>query len=106
VWLNLGDPNLRKSLNELEIETSDPLLTTTVEGASTDKEFLTPTSTLVSNAPLTLNAFNEYKVFLAGTIAKDRHYRFTFVSTSTISSTNTDVILGFLTAEVIPIHKV
>lgn len=104
-WLNLGDPNIRKTLNQLEVETVDSALTVTVEGASTSAQFATPNA-VVTNAPLVASALGPYIVPIAGNPAIDRHYRMTFTSTSGGSSTPTDVLLGYLTADVLPIHRV
>lgn len=104
-WLNLGDPNVRKALNQLEIETVDPALTVTVEGASTNADFKTP-HTVVTNAPLVTSALGPYIVPVAGYAAIDRHYRFTINSTSGQTSTPSDVILGFFSADLVPIHRI
>ena len=104
-WLDLGEASTRKSLNEMEVETSDPLLAVTIEGASTTSTFKSPVNTLVSSLAPTLSQFNEYKIFLAGTIAKDRFYRIEATSVSSATSTTDDVILGAINVEVIPINR-
>jgi hypothetical protein len=105
-WLDLGENMTRKSLNEVEIQTSDPNLLTTVQGASTATTFLTPTNLLVSNVGLTQNAFGDYKVFLAGTLARDRFFQYQVTSTSNANSEETDEILGELSFEVIPFNRI
>ena len=104
-WLSLGDTTLRKSLNEVEIETTEPTLAVTVEGASTIATFATPVNTLVSGVTPILSAFGEYKVPLAGTPAKDRYYRYTVETTSDADSLTSDVLLGAVNFEVVPIHR-
>jgi hypothetical protein len=105
-WLDLGENISRKALNEVEIQTSDPNLLTTVQGASTSAEFQIPTATVVNNTGLTTGPFGEYKVFLAGGPAKDRFYRYQCTSVSTANSLESDIVLGEVSFEIIPIHRV
>lgn len=99
MWLNMGDPKLRKLLNELEAMTSDPFLQVKVEGASTPAEFSSPTvvmdSSYLSNSP-----FGDKKLYLANTITRDKFYRFTFTATSA----NSGFLSGY-SAEVVPFHR-
>jgi hypothetical protein len=97
----------RKTLNEVEVETQDPNMTITVEGASQQDQWSgTAVKTiLIKNGTLIINAFSDFKLPLAGTQAIDRMYRFTFNSTSTLQSTNNDVVLGAFSVEVVPLHR-
>lgn len=104
-WLDLGDSAVRKSLNEIEVETFDTQMRLTVDGATSFQSFTNPNN-LVTNAPLTESQFNDLKLYLAGTQAIDRFYRFTFVSVSTQASTIEDVVLGAISIEVWPQHKI
>jgi len=104
-WLDLGDATVRKTVNEMEVVTEDANMLVTVDGASTFNTFNTPNN-LVTLAPLTLSQFNEYKVYLAGMLAKDKFYRFTLSSTSVPSSAITDTILGGLSIEVWPLDRI
>jgi hypothetical protein len=104
-WLDMGDPTTRKLLNEVEIQTSDPNLLVSVQGASQTVTFTTPVNTLVTNSALITSAFGDYKVYLAGTPTKDRYYRYKIVSTSTVGSLETDIVLGEVGFEVFPLHR-
>jgi hypothetical protein len=99
-WLNLSDPTARKHLNDLEVATADSALSVSVDGASTDAEFTTPTSVLASTA-LAASFLGELRVPLAGKVSKDRHYRLKFVSTSNTSN----AILEYFRLSVIPAHQ-
>ena len=79
-WQHFEDQNLRKDFDEIEVFTKDPNLTLTMEAASNDDEFDTPTVVL-NNMTLSKSAFGEYKWYLAGRPTVDRLYRFTFTST-------------------------
>jgi hypothetical protein len=104
-WLDLGDAGSHKVLNQIELETSDPGLLTTVQGASLASEFITPVNAAVTNAPLVLSLFGDYIVPLAGTLTKNKFFQFTFTSKSSLASLPTDTILGSLTIEIIPINR-
>lgn len=78
-WLHLGSPLTRKLLNEIEVLTGDTGMTVTVEAASTQADFANP-EVVIQNAPLKASPFNELKVYLASSTAKERYYRFTFTS--------------------------
>jgi hypothetical protein len=103
-WLDMSDTMLFKALNELEIGTDDTAMTLTVEGATTSKDFETPT-TVITNAPLTSNFVGSFKVFLGGLQTKYRYYRFTFTSQIGLASTVQDILMDYLSAEVIPFHR-
>lgn len=104
-WLPFGDKNTRKSLNELEVETATSNATVTIEGATNIADFTTPHS-VVSNRPLVLSPFGQYKVYTAGSSAIDRHYRMTIASSSNGSSSATETVLGAYSFEVFPINKI
>src|SRR5208337_3418350 len=72
---------------------------TVVEDRSTDPAPVV----IISNAPLTQNFLNEYKVFLAGLKTTYRFYQFTFTSSSVPSSTLQDVLMDYFGVEVMPI---
>jgi len=104
-WMPLGDGQMRKLLNEIEVGTSLSGTLVTVEGATTQADFTSP-HTVISNAPLVRNFLGDYKVFLAGSTTKDRYYRFTFTTTSTIASTIADVLMSSYGIEVIPVSRI
>lgn len=81
-WLSLGDPTVRKILNEMDIQTSDSGMAVSVNGASTRVEFNTPLA-VATNAALVTGPLGGFKVFLAGKISKSRYYQFQFSSTGT-----------------------
>lgn len=90
-WLALGDGTARKYLQEIEVSTGDPNMTVTVEGASSTSEFSAP-NTVAANAPLvTKPRGSELAVYLAGSFARDRYYRFTFNATDA----QTDLLRSF-----------
>lgn len=105
-WLDLGENMTRKSLNEMEVQTTDPDLEITVTGASTSDTFATPVNVLVDAVSPIPNAFGDLKVFLAGTPAKDRFYKYEAVSVSSPASTPEDIVLGEISFEVIPINRI
>ncbi len=104
-WLHMGDPAMRKTLNEIEVVTSDTGMLITLEGASTASDFQNP-NLIFSNLPLTTNIFGQLKTFTSGYPSIYRFYRFTFTSTSSVSSSLTDVILGYFSAEVLPLNRI
>jgi len=105
-WLELGDPSLRKTMNEIEVATSDVNMLVTVEGASTQADFATP-NLVVANQKLSFNIFGQLKVFLSGLPAIYRYYRFTFSSASSLAASSVnDVILGYFSAEVLPLNRI
>lgn len=75
-WLHLGAPTTRKILDELEV-VGDSSILVTIEGASTQADFLSPT-VLKSAVPLVVSPFGQLKVYLATVPAKYRYYRLTF----------------------------
>ena len=99
-WLSIYEDSFRKLLNEMEVMTGDANLLVTVEGANTLADFTAPI-TLLSNAPLTLGIFGEYKAMLAASPSKSRWYRLTFTSSSTIQN-----ILSGYNIEAIPLNQV
>jgi hypothetical protein len=100
-WTDLGDPMSRKVLNELDLLTGDSALQVSIEGASTHAEFASPAS-VVSSSALSTSPLGDYKVYLAGSTSKDRFYRFTFVSPSSVS---TAALLSGFSLEFAPIHR-
>jgi hypothetical protein len=108
-WLDFDDSMMRKTLNEIEVETSIPATTAvTVLGGSTQAQLNTTPNTVVSGAPLTQSPFGltgDYKVYLAGYSAIDRFYKINISSSSSATSTTNDVVLGAYSVESIPIHR-
>jgi len=106
VWLELGDASLRKTMNEVELATSNAATLVTIEGASTEQDFFTP-NTVISNQPLVTNIFGQLKTFTSGFPAIYRYYRFTFTNTSSLAlSAISDVILGYFAVEVLPLNRI
>jgi hypothetical protein len=105
-WLDFGDNMVRKSLNEMEVQTTDPDLEISVEGASTAATFETPVNILVTAVNPVPNAFGDLKVFLAGTDARDRFFQYTAVSTSNPNSTPEDIVLSEVSLEVLPMNRI
>lgn len=98
-WQNLGDAMVRKVLNEIEVVTDDAALSVTVQGASTRSEFLSPS--LVKTSNVIRGPLGEFKLYLAGSPAKDRFYQFTFTSNSTSS-----MVLGGYAIEAVGVHRI
>jgi len=106
VWLELGDASLRKTMNEVELATSNTSTLITIEGASTEQDFFSP-NVVISNQPLVPNIFGQLKTFTSGFPAIYRYYRFTFTSTSSLAlSSISDVILGYFAVEVLPLNRI
>lgn len=97
-WLSLTEPAHRKLLNEVEVS-ADSAMTTTIEGALTAGDFLSP-KLIISNRASTLGPLGTLKFFVAA-VGSDRykHYRFTFKS----SSTATPIMLNSYNIEVVPV---
>lgn len=103
-WLDCGDPEVRKAINELEVETLVTGTLVSIVGASTAAEFNSPT-TVRANVPLVANIFGDLKTFFVGYPAVDRFYKLTFTATSDGSSTPTDILLGEYSLVLYPIHR-
>lgn len=97
-WLDLSDPLLRKSLNEIEVITGDPFLTILTEGATTLSDFAAPHT--VATRLVKLSPRGEYKIYLAGSTSRDRFYRLTFISTGVAQT-----ILSSYTVESVPVNR-
>jgi len=104
-WLNLGDPTTRKTLNEVELETSATNTLVTIEGASNASDFASP-NVIISNLPLVTNIFGQLKTFTSGFPSIYRYYRFTFTSVSSVASSPNDVLLGYFSTEVLPLNRI
>jgi hypothetical protein len=81
---HFGNPMARKRLNWLQALTGDSGLLVTIAGASTAAEFASPVA-VVTDAALVASPLGDLQVPLAGSISKDRSYRFQFKSTGTAS---------------------
>jgi hypothetical protein len=103
-WLDLGDSNLRKVLNEIETTTTVAGTLISIMGASDSSTFATP-NVVLSGAALIQNQFGDYKTFLAGYPTTDRWYKMNWTSTSTTGSSLTDVLLGYYGIEIEPSHR-
>lgn len=79
-FLHLGEPSTRKVLDDVEI-IGDPAMTFSLEGASTQAAFASPTA-IVTNSALATSPFGQQKVYLATKPCKYRYYRLTFSSSS------------------------
>lgn len=99
-WLDWGLPQVTKFLNEVEVMTGDSALTITIEGASTDAAFSSPT-TVMSATTVAAHAFGQYKIGLAAKFTKFRFYRFTFTSPAGTSRQ----LLDYFAIEAIPFHR-
>ena len=105
-WLHFGDASMRKTLNEIELDTSMTGTLVTVEGATNTSDFTNP-NIIATNLPLTANIFGQLKVFLSGLPIIYRFYRFTFTSASSASTSLTsDVLLGYFSAEILPLNRI
>lgn len=104
VFTDMNDATLRKALNEVEVATTQPNMSITVEGASSGPDFFHPTQVIV-NGKLIQNILGEQKLFLAGLKSYDRFYRLTLTDTSDTTSTVNDEILSYYSFEAIPLHR-
>jgi hypothetical protein len=105
VWMGFTDIALRKVLNNIEVMTSDPNLTVTVEAAQNDADFKNPT-VLVSNAPLVADIFGGLKAQLIGYDTLAKFFRVTFKTTSSsVTSTPADRVLSYFSAVLQPINR-
>lgn len=105
-WLHLGDPTMRKVLNEIEVMTFDTGLLVTVEGAESAQDFLAP-KVLLNNSPLTASQFGPLKAYMVGSDSRGRFYRFTFSSTSQVGrSAVTDTLLDYFSVNVLPMNRI
>ena len=98
-FLHLGEPTMRKVLDDIEI-VGDSTLTFSLDGASTQANFASPVS-IVSNAPLVTSPFGQLKVYLATKACRNRYYRLTFSSSSTTSA---DFLDGY-SLRFVPFHS-
>lgn len=104
-WLDLTDSQSRKTLNEIGLTTIDPNILVTVEGASSDADFVAPTIVINQASPFQ-NIFGDLKVYLTTLPTRFKFYRITFQSTSNpVTSTVNDTILGEMSAEFIPYRR-
>lgn len=104
VFSDMTDASTRKALNEIELDTTQTNMSLTVEGATSDQEFVNP-NVVISNGKLIKNLFGEYKLYLAGLKSQDRFYRLTLSDTSNNTSTVDDEILSYYSFEAIPLHR-
>lgn len=98
-WIDFADPTAYKLLNELEVTTPDSNMTITIDGASTAAQFVTPRN-VVSGASLVTGPLGTFKKYLAGSITRDRFYRFTFSSVAV-----TNPVLESFRVDFAPINR-
>lgn len=84
-YLHLGSPTTRKILDELEI-VGDPGMFVTVNGASSQADFLTP-HVIASNFQPKLSPFSTYKIYLAGRTSRYHYYQLKFLSQNNSNQT-------------------
>ena len=84
-WLHFGDSVTRKDFNEIEVFTQDTGMQLTLEGASNDSEFATPTM-IASGLALRTSPFGENKFYIASLPTRDRFYRMTFTSSANLKT--------------------
>ena len=80
--MHFGAPAAKKVLDELEV-TGDTSILVSIFGASNENLFDTP-NTIVSNAPLVVSPFGEFKVYLAAQTSTDRYYQILFQSSNNL----------------------
>lgn len=98
-WLNLGMPDSRKILQQLEVGTADPSMTIDIHGAQRISDFSSPL-VVRSGGGLSTSPFREYKLYLAANTSTGKWYRMTFNS-----SANVDTFLDYFQLEFIPFHR-
>lgn len=104
-WLDFGDTQIRKTLNEVGLTSTDANLLVTVEGATNAADFASPT-VIINQAPLFLNIFGDWKVFLTALPTRFKFYRFTFQSTSNaLTSLPNDTVLGEVSVELLAYRR-
>lgn len=104
VFLPVNDVQLRSVLNEIEVNTDQPGMTLKVEGATSSAEFESP-NLVIANGTLIPNFYSDLKLFLAGYASKDRFYRITFTTTSSMFSTTNDTLLRYFSVEAVPFNR-
>ena len=90
-WQSMGDPNALKTLNELEVGTTQTGMGVAIFGARTQADLNTPV--LLSNGTLRKNPLGTWKFFTAGVDTNARYYQFQF--TSAAASQAGDVLTYF-----------
>lgn len=100
-WRHYGVPATLKLLNKLKIFSSDSGLQVTVDGASTQAEFGTP-SNVVTDSTLTAGPLGDLELFLAGRTTKDKYYRYKFTSTANLDQNSP--ALNYIEIYYVPFH--
>lgn len=90
-WQNLGDHNVLKVLNEIEVGTEETTLAMTVYGARTQADLISPVT--LKTGTLTKSPLGIWKFYTAGTNTNARWYRFQLNSGA--GSTASDVVSYF-----------
>jgi len=91
-WLDFGDSNLRKVLNQLLYLGGDTTLSVQVEGAILDSELDSSSFPVLAPTQLATGPLQDLYLPMAHTNSKHRWYRFTFLSQANSVS---DVLDGF-----------
>jgi len=105
-WLHFGDPSMRKLLNSIEVLSSDPDITVTLEAAQTQADFDNPT-VLLDDVPFTTDIFGQMKAMCVTSNTLARFFRITFSSTSdAVTSKVTDNILDYFSIVFYPLNRV
>jgi len=92
-WLDMGDYNIRKFVNQIVPTTADQLsLTIAVDGASNQLDFVTPLSVVPATTVTPASIPTDVFVPLASGPSHNRAFRFTFVSPA---STIQNVLTGY-----------
>lgn len=99
-WLDLGDPLMRKYLNEVEVFTDDAVLVLNAWGADIKADF-SGAHQFLSNATPSTSELGDYKYYLAGKAAHYKFYQFQFLSTTHAA---TDVLLA-MAVEYVPVTR-
>lgn len=100
-WRHYDVPATLKLLNKLKIFSSDSSMTVTVDGASLQAEFTTPTN-VVTDSTLVTGPLGDLELFLAGKTTKDKYYRYKFTSTANLDQSSP--MLNYFEVYYIPFH--
>jgi hypothetical protein len=100
-WRHYDVPATLKLLNKLKIFSSDSGLQVTVDGASLQTQFTTPTN-VVTDSTLVTGPLGDLELFLAGKTTKDKYYRYKFTSTANLDQSSP--MLNYFEVYYVPFH--
>lgn len=100
-WRHYDVPATLKLLNKLKIFSSDSAMTVTVDGASLQAEFASP-SNVVTDSTLATGPLGDFELFLAGKTTKDKYYRYKFTSTANLDQSSP--MLNYFEVYYVPFH--